>query len=118
MLKLLEKYEESNLCMEEIVEAMMINSHFCCYVSQSRATDFLSLMRSANEREFAKERIPSEWLESIVLQEVVVWNQGIKFLYQQGTQRYDSTFDYLHVLSLVLDRNTRIPFSVETYRFD
>ena len=118
MLKLFEKYEESNLCMEEIVEAMMINFHFRCYVDQSRATDFLSLMRSANEREFAKERIPSEWLESIVLQEVVVWNQGIKFLYQQGTQRYDSTFDYLHVLSLGLDRNTRIPFSVETFRFD
>ena len=118
MFKLLEKYKESNLCMEEINEAIMINTNFRYYVTQSRAIDFFSLMRHAPECEFANERIPSEWLDLTVLQDIDVWNQGIKFLYQKGTQRYDSTFDYLQVLSLGLGRNTRIPLSVETYRFD
>ncbi|XP_015774476.1 PREDICTED: serine/threonine-protein phosphatase 6 regulatory ankyrin repeat subunit B-like [Acropora digitifera] len=118
LLQLLEKYEESDLCMEEIFQAVMINFQFRNYVLRSSVTDFFSFKRYTLECKFANERIPSEWLGTFDPQDKVVWSQAIKFLYEQGTQRCDSTFDYLHVLSLGLDRDTRIPLSVETFRFE
>ena len=121
MFKLLGKYEESNRCIEEITEAKMIYLQFRDYVRRSRVTDMFSLYsyQNAHKCEFATERIPSEWsAETFDPHDKAVWNQAIKFLYEQGTQRDDSTFDYLQVLSLGLDRDTRIPSSVETFRFD
>ena len=117
LFQLLEKYEESDLCMEEIFQANIIILQFQNYVLRSRSTDFFSFLAHKAES-FATKRIPSEWLGTFDPQDEVIWNQAIKFLYQQGTQRYDSTFDYLQVLSLGLDRITRIPLNVETFRLD
>ena len=91
----------------------MINAQFCNYVHRSRVADFFS--SCVHNGEFVTERIPSGWFETFAPQDKVVWNQAIKFLYEKGTQRYDSTFDYLQVLSLGLDRDTRILLSVETF---
>ena len=119
LFQLLEKYEESDLCMEEIFQARVIILQFRNYVLRSRVTDFFSFKRCAHKCEFATERIPSEWsAETFDPQDKAMWNEAAKFLYEQGTQRYDSTFDYLQALSLGLDRDTRIPLSVETFRFE
>lgn len=119
MLNVLEKYEESNLCMEEIFEAKMISSNFIAYVVRSRTNDFYSFGKSSlPEREFASERIPAEWISIVEPQDKDIWNQAIKFRYQQGTQRYDSSFKYLQVLSLGCDKDTRVPLSVEAFRLD
>ena len=116
LFQLLENYEESDLCKEEIFQARVICLQFRTYVLRSRVSDFFSFNRCKLE-EFS-ERIPSEWLGIFDPQDKVVWNQAIKFLYEQGTQKYDSTFDYLQILTLGLDRDTRIPLSVETFRFE
>ena len=115
LFQLLEKYAESDLCRDEMFQAKMIVLQFSNYVARSRLTDFFSLLKTKLS---ATKRIPSEWLGTFDPQDKVVWNQAIKFLYEQGTQRYDSTFDYLQVLILGLDRDTRIPLSVETFRFE
>ena len=117
LFQLLEKFEESNLCKEEIFQADMIIRQFKNYVLQSRMTDFFSLL-AYKDTSFATERIPNEWLTTFDPQDEVGWNQAVKFLYLQGTQRYDSSFDYLQALNLGLDRNTRIPLNVETFRLD
>ena len=117
LFQLLEKFEESNLCMEEIFQADMITRQFKNYVLRSRMTDFFSLL-AYKDTSFATERIPNEWLKTFDPQDEVGWNQAVKFLYLQGTQRYDYSFDYLQALSLGLDRNTRIPLNVETFRLD
>ena len=117
LLALLEKYEESDLCMEEMFQAKMIILQFDNYVRRSRITDYFSLLAHKAESSTTV-RIPSEWLGIFDPQDKVVWNQATKFLYEQGTQRYDSTFDYLQILTLGLDRDSRIPLSVETFRFE
>ena len=117
LFQLLEKFEESDLCMEEIFQADMIILQFHNYVLRSRMTDFFSLL-SYKATSFATERIPTEWLATFYRRDEVLWNQAVKFLYLQGAQRYDSTFDYLQALSLGLDRSTRIPLNVETFRLD
>ena len=68
LFQLLEKYEESDLCMEEIFQATMINFQFRNYVHRSRFTDLFSFKRCALKCEFATKRIPSEWLETFDLQ--------------------------------------------------
>ena len=119
MFDVLEKYEESNLCMDGIFQAMMISSNFIAYVIRSRTNDFYSFKRSSlPEREFASERIPTAWKSSLDPQGKDIWNQAVKFLYQQGTQRYDSSFNYLQVLSLGCDKDTRVPLNVEAFRLD
>ena len=117
MFDLLKKYEESDLCKEEIFQAKMINFQFVVYVLRSQTNDFFSFQRGfLLIKEFASERIPSEWILGFEPQDKVTWNQAVKFLYQQGTQRHDSTFDYLQVLSLGCDKDTRVPLSVEAFR--
>ena len=112
--ELLEKYEETNLCEEEIFQAQMINLQFGCYASRSRTNDYFSLLRTPpSESTFTYKRTPTEWLTSVEPKNKRPWNQAIKFLYQQGTQRYDPTFDYLQVLTLGCDKDTRIPLSVD-----
>ena len=119
MFNVLEKYEERNLCMDEIFQAEMIKLNFMAYVYRSRADDFYSFMRSSlADREFASERIPTEWISSVEPEDKDIWNQAIRFLYQQGTRRYDSSFNYLQVLSLGCDKDTRVPLSVEVFRLD
>ena len=119
MFNLLEKYEESKLCNEEIFQAKMINMNFIAYVTRSRIDDYYSFERSClREGEFASERIPTEWISIVEPQGKVTWNEAIKFLYRQGTQRHDSTFDYLQVLSLGCDKDTRVPLSVEAFPLD
>ncbi|XP_068759740.1 ankyrin repeat domain-containing protein 62-like [Montipora capricornis] len=115
MFELLEKYEESNLCKDEIFEAKMISLQFRTYVLRSQTNDFFSFLRTPllSESTFTSKRTPSEWLTSGEPQRKITWNQAIKFLYQQGTQRYDPTFDYLQVLTLGRDKDTRIPLSVD-----
>ena len=117
MLDVLEKYEESNLCMEEIFQAMMINRNFIVYVLRSRTNDFYGFRRSSL-RERASERIPTEWISTFNPKDKDIWNQPVKFLYQQGTQRFDSSFNYLQVLSLGCHKDTRVPLSVEVFRLD
>ena len=117
LFQLLEKFEESDLCMEEIVQADLIILQFQYYVLGSRMTDFFSL-NAYHDTSFATERIPNEWSVTFNPQDKVRWNQAVKFLYLQGTQRYDFSFDYLQALSLGLDRNSRIPLNVETFRLD
>ncbi|XP_068694789.1 uncharacterized protein [Montipora foliosa] len=114
MFELLEKYEESNLCEEEIFQAGMIISQFMIYTLRSRTNDFISFVRPfLRKNTFTYKRTPSEWLTIVKPQSKIPWNQAIKFLYQQGTQRHDPTFDYLHVLTLGSDKDTRIPLSVD-----
>ena len=113
LMKLLEKYEESELCREEIFQARWLKLKFTTYVLSSQANDFLSLGRTTHDSsEFTGKRIPTEWTPGET-QLTLSWNQAIKFLYQQATQR-ESAFDYLQVLSLGRDKMTRIPLSIDT----
>lgn len=59
LFQLLEKFEESNLCKEEIFQADMIIRQFKNYVLRSRKTDFFSLL-AYKDTSFATERIPNE----------------------------------------------------------
>ncbi|KAJ7370911.1 Transient receptor putative cation channel sub A member 1 [Desmophyllum pertusum] len=107
--QLLEKYEGSELCLEEIFQAKLIKLKFHIYVSRSRTEDLISLLSHYLEKaEFLSKRVPSEWL--ISTEGAYAWNQAVKFLYQQATQR-DLAFDYLQDLSLGRDKDTRIPLS-------
>ena len=102
------------MCEEEIFQAKMINSQFAIYASRSRANDFFSLLRTPpSESTLTYKRTPTEWLTIVKRQDKRPWNQAIKFLYQQGTQRYDPTLDYLQVLTLGCDKDTRITLSVD-----
>ena len=114
-IKLLEKYDESELCLKEIFHAKLITLQFNTYVLRSRVDDFVSLMRIALlDNEFVSRRIPSEWTPGYAEDGgPQSWNQAVKFLYQQATQR-DLTYDYLQVLMLGRDKDTRIPLSVDT----
>ena len=58
--------------------------------------------------DYLSKRIPHEWTKPAENG----WNQAVKFLYKQATQR-DLAFDYLKDLSLGLDKETRIPLSVD-----
>ena len=111
---LLEKYEESNLCMDEIFQAEFMILKFRNYILKSRVDDLLNLRRnSLDEAEFISQRLPAEWKPSDEEnRRIPTWNDAVKFLYQQATQR-DLTFDYLKVLSLGLDKDTRIPLSAD-----
>ena len=113
--KLLEKYEESELCREEVFQAQMITLKFYAYVFRSQLDDLLSLRRSALARaEFVLKRIPSEWTpDGVKRVRTPPWNQAVKFLYQKATQR-DLTYDYLQVLILGSDKDTRILLSDDT----
>ncbi|KAJ7370906.1 hypothetical protein OS493_028980 [Desmophyllum pertusum] len=107
--QLLEKYEGSELCLEEIIQAEMIAIKFRIYVVRSRVDDLISFMRtSLEEAEFISKRVPSEWINSTE----GAWNQAVKFIYQHATER-DLAFDYLQDLSLGCDKDTRIPLSVD-----
>ena len=119
MFDLLEKYEESNWCKDEIFQARVINLQFSIYDLRCRTKDFISFMRPYPGRStFTSKRTPSEWMASSVPQiKQIPWNQAIKFLYQQGTQRYDPSFDYLQVLTLGSDKDTRIPLSSDALLF-
>ena len=115
LVQLLAKYDESQLCLEEIIQARLLTLKFRTYVLRSRVDDLESLMRSFLENaEYISKRIPSEWTNPTLNG----WNQAVKFLYKQATQR-DLAFDYLNDLSLGRDKETRIPLSVDAlYRFD
>ncbi|KAL9988026.1 hypothetical protein ACROYT_G002423 [Oculina patagonica] len=107
--KLLEQFEESELCMDELFQARLITMKFHNYVHRSRVDDFASFRRvSLLEAEFLSKRMPREWTEPTE----DGWNQAVKFLYQQATQK-DLAFDYLKDLSLGYDKETRIPLSVD-----
>ena len=109
ILQLLEKYDESQLCLEEIVHAKLIARKFPVFVLISRVDDLISLMRSSlTKAEYLSKRIPSEWTNPAKNG----WNQAVEFLYKQATQR-DLAFDYLKDLSLGWDKETRIPLSVD-----
>ena len=116
MVKLIEKYEESALCLEEIFQAILLRMKFTSYVSRSRVTDFLSFWKSSLEgTEFTSKRIPGEWMPGNAKSNgSLPWNQATRFLYQQATQRDFTLYDYLQVLNLGQDKNTRIPLSVDT----
>ncbi len=106
---LLEKYEESHSCEEEIFQAALLTMKFHNYVQRSRVEDLASFQRiSLPEAVFVSKRIPREWTEPAE----DGWNQAVKFLYQQATQK-DLAFDYLKDLSLGYDKQTRIPLSVD-----
>ena len=111
---LLEKYEESNLCMDEIFQAEFMIHKFRNYILKSQVDDVLNLMRnSLHKAEFISQRIPAEWkMTDEEKGRIPMWNDAVKFLYQQATQR-DLAFDYLTVLSLGLDKDTRIPLSAD-----
>jgi len=109
LLQLLEKYDESQLCLEEIVHAKLITMKFHVFVLISRVDDLISLRRSSlTKAEYLSKRIPSEWTNPAENG----WNQAVKFLYKQATQK-DLAFDYLKDLSLGCDKETRIPLSVD-----
>lgn len=116
IIELLEKYEESALCLDEIFQAKFIKLKFHNYVSISRAHDFLSFWQtSLDETEFTFKRSPLEWTAvSEMEKSTLYWNQAVKFLYQKATQRDTNTFDYLQVLSLGRDKHTRIPLNVNS----
>lgn len=106
---LLEKYDESQLCLEEIFQARLMTIKFHTFVLRSQVDDLVSLLRnSLMKADFLSKRIPHEW--TIPAQNG--WNQAVKFLYKQATQR-DLAFDYLKDLSLGWDKETRIPLSVD-----
>lgn len=111
---LLEKYEESNLCMDEIFQAEFMILKFRNYILKSRVDDLLNLRRNLlDEAEFISQRLPAEWkMTDEENRRIPTWNDAVKFLYQQATHR-DLTFDYLKVLSLGLDKDTRIPLSAD-----
>ena len=107
---LLEKYERSELCEEEIFYATLLKCVFQTYVSKSRADNPESFSRTGlEEAEFVSNRIPKEW----IVTQKGGWNQAVKFLYQQATKR-DLAFDYLKDLSLGSDTDTRIPLSADS----
>ena len=107
---LLEKYERSELCEEEIFYATLLKLTFQTYVSKSRADNPESFSRTVlEEAEFVSNRIPKEW----IVTQKGGWNQAVKFLYQQATKR-DLAFDYLKDLSLGSDTDTRIPLSADS----
>ena len=84
------------------------------YIVSSHTDDLVSLMRNTlYKAEFTSKRIPRAWKIANAGNEwTPSWNWALKFIYQQATKR-DLTFDYLQVLSLGLDRDTRIPLSVD-----
>jgi len=109
LVQLLEKHDESELCVEEIFQAKLVSLKFRTYVLKSEVDDLLTLMRNSyEEAEFVSKRIPIEWTTPTVNG----WNQAVKFLYKQATRR-DLAFDYLKDLSLGLDKETRIPLSAD-----
>ena len=109
LLHLLEKYDESELCLREIFQARLIAIKFHTFVIRSQVDDVVSFTRSSLRKpEYISKRIPSEWTKSAKNE----WNQAVKFLYKQATQR-DFDFDYLKDLSLGWDKETRIPLSVD-----
>ena len=111
LLKLLRKYEGSAICLDEIVHAQFLTFKFVIYVLKCRTDDFVSLYGNILERaNFISTRIPKEWKTPARYG----WTRAIKFIYRQATQR-DLTFDYLQVLSLGCDKNTRIPLSIDTF---
>ena len=113
--ELLAKYEESYLCMDEIFHAKVMILKFHNYIQKSRTDDLFNLMRTTlEEAEFISQRIPTEWKTKTERRKKKVWtptwSRALKFLYQQATQR-DFNFDYLQVLSLGLDKETRLPLN-------
>jgi len=109
LLQLLEKYDESQLCMEEIFQARLMTIKFHTFVVRSQVDDLVSFMRSSlMKADYLSKRIPREWTKAAKNG----WNQAVKFLYKQATQR-DLAFDYLKDLSLGWDKETRIPLSVD-----
>ena len=112
--KLLERSEERALCMDEIFQAEFVVMKFTHYIANSRGDDLISLMQiSLYRAKFTSRRIPVEWkMKSAYEGSTPTWNVAVKFLYRLATQR-DLIFDYLEVLSLGLDKDTRIPLSVD-----
>ena len=112
--KLLKRSEERALCMDEIFQAEFMIMKFKHYIVNSHTEDLISLMQSLLYRtKFTSRRIPVEWkMESAYEGSIPTWNLAVKFFYRLATQR-DLTFDYLQVLSLGLDKDTRIPLSVD-----
>ena len=110
LLQLLEKYDESQLCLEEIHQANLMTTKFNIFVARSVVDDLVSFMRTSRllKAEYLSKRIPIEWTNP----PKNGWNQAVKFLYKQATQR-DLVFDYLKDLSLGWDKGTRIPLSVD-----
>jgi len=109
LLQLLEKYDESQLCLEEIFQARLMTIKFHTFVVRSQVDDLVSFLRSSlMEADYLSKRIPREWTNPAENG----WNQAVKFLYKQATQR-DLAFDYLKDLSLDWDKETRIPLSVD-----
>ena len=115
MVKLIEKYEESALCLDEIFQIMLLRMKFTIYVSRSRVSDYLSFRKSSLVKtEFTSKRIPREWMpDNAVFDRHSPWNQATRFLYQQATQRDVTLYNYLQVLTLGQDKDTRIPLSVD-----
>ena len=93
----------------------MVYFQFTTYVLRSQTNDVFSFPRTPlSKSTFTYKRTPSECLTSGEPQRKITWNQAIKFLYQQAaTHRYDPTFDYLQVLTVGCDKDTRIPLSVD-----
>ena len=112
--KLLERSEEKALCMDEIFQAEFMINKFTHYIASSHTEDLISLMQSLlYKTKFTYRRIPVEWkMPGTREGSIPAWNLAVKFLYRLATQR-DLTFDYLQVLSLGLDKDTRIPLSVD-----
>ena len=112
--KLLERSEEKALCMDEIFQAEFMINKFTHYIASSHTEDLISLMQSLlYKTKFTYRRIPVEWkMPGTREGSIPAWNLAVKFLYRLATQR-DLTFDYLQVLSLGLDKDTRIPLSAD-----
>lgn len=109
LLQLLEKYDESQLCLEEIFQAKLMTMKFRAFVLRSELDDLISFTRrSLMKADYLSRRIPREWTKPAKKG----WNQAVKFLYKQATQR-DLAFDYLKDLNLGWDKETRIPLSVD-----
>ena len=110
---LLERSEESVLRMDEIFQAKFMILKFRHYILDSRTEDLLSSKQHTLYRAEITSRIPVEWKMADTNKESIpTWNLAVKFLYRLATQR-DLAFDYLQVLSLGLDKDTRIPLSVD-----
>ena len=112
--KLLERSEEKALCIDEIFQAEVMIMKFTHYIVNSYTEDLISLkQRSLYSAEFTSRRIPEEWkILGARKGSIPTWNLAVKFLYRVATKR-DLTFDYLQNLSLGLDKDTRIPLSVD-----
>lgn len=109
LLQLLEKHDQSELCVEEIFQAKLITIKFRTYVLRYEVDDLVTFKRSSLKKaEFVSKRIPNEWTKPAKNG----WNQAVKFLYKQATRR-DLAFDYLKDLSLGWDKETRIPLNVD-----